>query len=201
MERMPVENVQPDDTTSSSPRRPAPSADLSVLRDGTVVTISPIQPSDAAALERFHASLSQETTRLRFFTVHPRLTDREVTRFTTVDHHAREALVMWLDDEIIAVGRYDADAGNHQAEVAFVVRDDEQGHGAATVLLTRLAERAKEEGISRFVADTLADNRRMLEVFEHTGWQVSSGLDCGVVHVVMDLQRASGAVTPFPNAT
>ena len=71
--------------------------------------------------------------------------------------------------------------------MAFVVRDDEQGRGAGTMLLLDLADRAREEGITRFVADTLAENRRMVDVFAHTGWVVSSSIDCGVLHLVMDL--------------
>ncbi len=68
-----------------------------------------------------------------------------------------------------------------------MVRDDEQGVGAGTILLFALAERARDEGISRFVADTLAENRRMVEVFSHTGWLISSSVDCGVLHLVMEL--------------
>ncbi len=128
-----------------------------------------------------------ETTRLRYFSPHPHLSRDELARFTTVDHHDREALVMWSGGAIIAVGRYDRAPGRPEAEVAFVVRDDQQGHGAATILLFRLAERAREEGITRFAADTLTDNRRMVEVFHHTGWVTSSRIDCGVLHLVMDI--------------
>ncbi len=147
--------------------------------------------SDGSELERFHAALSLETTRLRYFTPHPHLSEDELARFTTVDHHAREALVMWADGAIIAVGRYDRTLGSPEAEVAFVVRDDQQGHGAATILLLRLAERARDEGITRFVADVLTDNQRMVDVFEHTGWVTSSGFDCGVIHLVMDITETT----------
>jgi GNAT superfamily N-acetyltransferase len=160
---------------------------VSRLQDGTEVSVRPIEPSDAPALEQFHDGLSPETTRLRFFSPHPHLTAKELARFTTVDHHNREALVMRASDEIIAVGRYDRKPESTEAEVAFVVRDDQQGRGAATILLFRLAERAREEGVTHFVADTLADNRRMVEVFEHTGWVTSSHFDAGVLHLVMDL--------------
>jgi GNAT superfamily N-acetyltransferase len=164
------------------------------LRDGTAVRVRPISTSDATALERFHAALSHDTTRLRYFTAHPHLTPTEVARFTSVDHHDREALVMWADEEIVGIGRYDLEPGSSEAEVAFVVRDDEQGRGAGTILLRRLAERARDEGVSRFVADTLAENRRMVEVFEHTGWVSSSSLDCGVLHLVMELGGTGGPV-------
>ncbi len=174
--------------TTSDPQVVPPSAgETRHLQDGTEISVRPIAASDAPALERFHEALTPETTRMRFFSPHPRLNTTELTRFTTVDHHDREALVMWADDEIIAVGRYDRQPGSPEAEVAFVVRDDHQGHGAATILLFRLADRARDEGITHFVADTLADNRRMVDVFAHTGWVTSSHFDGGVLRLVMEL--------------
>ena len=172
----------------------SPEVGPATLQDGTVIAVQPIAETDAADLDRFHGSLSPETTRLRFFSPHPRLSEAELTRFTSVDHHDREALVMRAAGEIIAVGRYDRQAGSPEAEVAFVVRDDQQGHGAATILLRHLAARARSEGITHFVADTLAENRRMVEVFEHTGWVTSTQYDAGVLRLVMDLARQPDAV-------
>ena len=58
------------------------------------------------------------------------------------------------------------------AEVAFTVADEHQGRGIGPRLLERLAERAAEAGIERFVADVLAENRPMLKVFEEAGFEV-----------------------------
>jgi hypothetical protein len=52
----------------------------------------------APALVRLHETLSPETTRSRFYSVHPHLSAAEVIRFTNVDHRQREALVA-LDDD------------------------------------------------------------------------------------------------------
>src|SRR5579864_7994271 len=63
-----------------------------VLTDGAIAHIRPIRPDDADGLVAFHARLSPESQRLRFFTPHPRLSAAEVRRFTQVDHSDREAL-------------------------------------------------------------------------------------------------------------
>jgi hypothetical protein len=55
-----------------------------------LVAIRPMAPEDAAALVRFHERLSDDTTRRRFFTPHPSLSERELARFTHVDHRTPE---------------------------------------------------------------------------------------------------------------
>src|SRR5690349_12316761 len=92
-----------------------------LLADGRVVQIRPIEPADAPRLVAFHEALSPETTRYRFFTVHPRLSESELERFTHVDHHSREALIALLDGALVGVARYIQVEGTTEAEVAFVV--------------------------------------------------------------------------------
>ena len=84
---------------------------------------------DAASLLRFHHTLSPETTHLRFFAVHPELSEAELHRFTNVDHRDREAIVATVADEIVGVARFDRLEVSTDAEVAFVVADSWQGRG------------------------------------------------------------------------
>ncbi|MDX6231291.1 MAG: hypothetical protein QOH68_242 [Nocardioidaceae bacterium] len=164
-----------------------PTAVAVQLIDGTTVQIRPMSPTDRDALLRFHATLTDETTRLRFFNLHPHLTPDEVERFTHVDHHDREALVALDGDDIIAVGRYDRLPCTDDAEVAFVVADGLQGHGIGTHLLDQLVQRARAEGVTRFEADTLCENHKMRAVFRGSGLLTTSAIEAGVVHVVLEL--------------
>ena len=156
-----------------------------VLVDGGTVHVRPIGPDDADRLVAFHAGLSKETVYLRFFTAMPRLAAGQVERFTHVDHHDRVALVAELGDRLVAVARYDRLQGTGSAEVAFVVTDEHQGRGLGTVLLEHLASAARENGITRFVAETLPGNRRMLDVFRTAGFEERARLDRDAVHVEM----------------
>jgi GNAT superfamily N-acetyltransferase len=52
-----------------------------------------------------------------------------------------------------------------RAEVAVEVADRMHGQGLGTVLIERLASVAEQQGITRFVAEVLPDNRAMLDVF------------------------------------
>jgi hypothetical protein len=91
-----------------------------VLTDGGVAHLRPIQPSDADMLVQFYDRVSPESKYLRFFAPYPKLTDRDVARFTQVDYVDRVALIVTVADQMIAVGRYDRLDGN-EAEVAFLV--------------------------------------------------------------------------------
>jgi acetyl coenzyme A synthetase (ADP forming)-like protein len=160
-----------------------------VLLDGGSIHIRPVQPADAPALAAFHARLSPETVRMRFFSVKPVLTPAELERFTTVDHVARVALVAELGGQLVGVARYDRLADEpDEAEVAFVVADEHQGRGIGTVLLAHLASAARERGITRFVAETLAENRAMLGVFRAAGFERRAQLRHGLVTVEMTIE-------------
>ena len=158
-----------------------------VLRDGSVVHLRPISPEDADRLRVFHSQLSPETIYYRFFAPYPELTDKDVRRFTQVDHASRVALVATVAGEIVGVGRYDKVSAT-DAEIAFTVRDDYQGRGLGSVLLEHLAVAARERGIRRFVAEVLPQNRRMTATFSHAGYKVAQELADGVVKLAFEVE-------------
>jgi GNAT superfamily N-acetyltransferase len=149
--------------------------------DGLRYRVRAIRPDDAERLVEFHRTLSAHSVYLRFFSVHPKLSDAEVARFTTVDGINRLALVATVGDRLIGVGRFDREAGSPEAEVAFVVADDCQHHGVGSLLLDELARAARTRGVQVFRAETLAENRPMLDVFHHSGYPVTTSIDGGVV--------------------
>jgi acyl-CoA synthetase (NDP forming)/RimJ/RimL family protein N-acetyltransferase len=153
-----------------------------LLSDGGVAHLRPIRPSDADRLVAFYDRVSPESKYLRFFAPYPRLSDRDVKRFTEVDYVDRVAFIITLVDDMIAVGRYDRIEDDH-AEVAFLIEDAHQGRGIAQLLLEHLAQAARERGITRFVAEVLPANRRMAKVFADAGYRVSKGIEDGVLAV------------------
>jgi len=157
-----------------------------VLADGGAVHLRPIEPDDADALQAFHGRLSEQTRYFRFFGPYPRVSPRDLRRFTVVDYDRRVAIVATIGRDIIGVARYET-IGPGTAEVAFVIEDAHQGRGLGPVMLQHLAAAARERGLTRFEADVLPTNRRMLGMFADAGYRMSRRFDEGTVRVVFDI--------------
>jgi RimJ/RimL family protein N-acetyltransferase len=163
------------------------------LRDGGAVHVRAIRADDTKRLTTFHRKLSPESIIFRFFHYVPELSLKEAERFTHVDYDNRMALVATTgegdDEEILGVVRYDS-TGPETAEVAFVVEDHWQGHGIATALLHRLAAYARDHGYTTFVALTMGNNTRMIEVLRNSGFPCTSHVQSGDVEVHLDIRQA-----------
>jgi GNAT superfamily N-acetyltransferase len=157
------------------------------LRDGSRVTVRPVRATDKRLLAEGFRRLSEESRKRRFLVVQDHLSPAVLRYFTEIDHHDHEALLA-IDPatrDAVGVARYIRDpARPTAAETAVTVADDWQGRGLGTVLLELLAARAREEGVERFTAVLLAQNREMLELLEHElGPLQVTEQDCGIVEV------------------
>jgi acyl-CoA synthetase (NDP forming)/RimJ/RimL family protein N-acetyltransferase len=158
-----------------------------VLRDGGTAHLRPIHPSDADAVQAFHIGQSQDSIYMRFFAFKARLSSKELKRFTEVDYKDRVAFVITIRGEIVGIGRYDRLDDPTDAEVAFNIADSHQGRGIGSILLEHLAAAAHENGIRRFSAEVLPENRKMLMVFSDAGYDVRRHFDDGVVSLEFNI--------------
>ena len=131
------ENAAPDEARPAPP--PHWEADI-VAADGGTVHLRPIGPEDADGINGLMERSSDQTRYYRFFGPMKRLSDRDLHRFTHVDHVDRVAFVILLGDQVVAVGRYDRYPGTDDAEIAFLVEDAHQGRGLGSVLLAMLPD-------------------------------------------------------------
>ncbi|MFF5703934.1 GNAT family N-acetyltransferase [Streptomyces sp. NPDC012794] len=183
-------------TTASDPSYPAHwEADV-VLRDGGTARIRPITTEDAGRLVSFYEQVSDESKYYRFFAPYPRLSDRDVRRFTHHDYVDRVGLAATIGGEFIGTVRFDrigpdgrpASAPADEAEVAFLVQDAHQGRGVASALLEHIGAVARERGIRRFAAEVLPANTKMIKVFTDAGYQQKRSFEDGSVHLTLDLE-------------
>ncbi|MCU0261080.1 MAG: GNAT family N-acetyltransferase, partial [Ilumatobacteraceae bacterium] len=158
-----------------------------VLSDGDMATIRPLTPADRDALLAFHQRQSSDSVYKRYFSAKPTLTDAELDHFTNVDMVDRAAVAVELHGEFVGWASYERWPNRNDAEAAFMVDDEHQGKGIATLTLEHLAAIARSNGIDRFTAEVLADNRPMLTVFARAGWPVERHFDSGIVDLGFDL--------------
>ncbi|MFJ8495226.1 GNAT family N-acetyltransferase [Streptomyces sp. NPDC094038] len=167
-----------------------------VLRDGGTARIRPITVDDADRLVSFYEQVSDESKYYRFFAPYPRLSAKDVHRFTHHDFVDRVGLAATIGGEFIATVRYDrigpagtpASAPADEAEVAFLVQDAHQGRGVASALLEHIAAVARERGIRRFAAEVLPANTKMIKVFMDAGYTQKRSFEDGVVRLEFDLE-------------
>ncbi|MGB0114054.1 MAG: GNAT family N-acetyltransferase, partial [Ilumatobacteraceae bacterium] len=165
----------------------SPWASTVVLGNGDAVFVRPLTPADKPALAEFHQRQSPDSIYRRYFSPKPTLNAKELDHFTAVDMVDRAALVVEAHDEFIAWASYERWPGRDEAEAAFMVDDTHQGEGIATLLLEHLAAIARSNGIERFTAEVLGDNRAMLAVFAKAGWPLQRRFDSGVVDLDWEL--------------
>ncbi len=144
-----------------------------VLPDGSEVILRPIRSEDAPLLlEGFAHEFGDESRYLRFMAPKKRLSPSELSYFTDIDHDRHEAMGA-LDPASgtgVGIARFVRErAGAKTAEAAVAVADAWQGRGLGGVLLDRLAERAREVGVTEFNASLLSTNRAMLALFGRLG--------------------------------
>ena len=167
---------------------------VETLRDQRPVTIRAIRPGDKEPFREAFEGLEASSIYMRFFGPRKGLNDRELIEATEVDFIRTVALVACVQESagerIIGGARYFALGGPDPpsaAEIAFVVEEDYHGKGLASILLKQLLLIARQQGISRFEADVLHANKKMLRVFERSGLRVVTKASSDSIHVTMKL--------------
>ena len=161
-----------------------------ILRDGSTLRLRPPARDDADALVRFFAELSDQSLYLRFHG-HPSVDADLVAPDLEPDWAERGALIGAVatdeGERVVTLASYVRLRDREVAEVAFTVADGYQGRGIGPRLLEQLAARAAKHGITRFVAEVIANNRQMLRVFSEAGFSLSRTLSGGVVEVTFPI--------------
>ncbi len=160
------------------------------LPGGEEVLVRPIRAQDKGGLLEGLERLGPESRYHRFFAPTPTLGPAQLRYLTEVDHHTHEALLA-IDPQSsdgLGVARFVRSREDPTvAEVAVAVADDWHRRGVATVLVTELAARAREEGIRRFSASVLAENEAMIQLLAKLGAAAATRPSHGVLELLMDL--------------
>ncbi len=140
------------------------------LINGKNIDFRPLLPSDEFESRHFYYSLQEDSIYYRFFNKRKVFSrDMLQKQWAQVDYRRNMTIIGLMQlgkrKQIVAIGSY-AEADTDSAEVAFLVKEKLHGMGIGSYLLKILETIAKENNYKQFVAMVLAENRKMLKVFQ-----------------------------------
>jgi acetyltransferase len=161
------------------------------LDDGTEVTIRVLRPEDEPLIVEHHDKLSDQSVRMRYFSLVRHLTHDRLIRLCHLDYDREMALAAVHTDaagpHIWGVSRYYLDPETGEAEFAVTVADPYQGKGLGYHLLRRLIDVAKDRGVKRLTGMVLCENRPMLDLVKSLGFTTGPCDEPTAVEAVLDL--------------
>ncbi|WMS88454.1 GNAT family N-acetyltransferase [Pleionea litopenaei] len=159
--------------------------------DGEEMYLRPLYPADERKLQEFFYSHNKETLLMRYNHTVTELSREKSCNLVSVDQQKDLALclIKRIDDgeQIEGVGRYYFNRQDNSCEVAFVVKESQRGKGMAKALLNEMINIAKSRRLSKMQAYVRPDNRPMLKVFEHYGFQQRLDGDVDEIYLVLEL--------------
>ncbi len=164
------------------------------FKDGLEVMIRPIKPTDEDMMRRLFYNFSDEAKYLRYFTNVRVMPHRNMQKYVNVDYDSILSIVAVIqrghNERIIAEARYAAYPDRKNYDMAFLVDEDFQGKGIATFMLNYLIKIARERGIEKLSATVLAQNEKMLIVFDKAPIKPKKRVESGEIEIEFDLKNA-----------
>jgi RimJ/RimL family protein N-acetyltransferase len=170
-----------------------------VLADGARISLRQVGAEDRDGLAALFARLSPQSRYRRFLSPKPKLTPRELTYFTDIDHVNHEAIaaVDQRDDSIVGVARYVRDPRRADvAELAIEVADAFQRMGVGTALAGLTIQHAHANGLTSLTATTLWENHAARRLLRHHGFRARQSRGSEIEHE-LKLQESSPREAPF----
>lgn len=160
---------------------------------GLEIFLRPVRISDEPLLKDFFYSLSDQSLYRRFMSPRRDMPHERLQQFAVIDYTRDMAILAIVTEngreKVMGMAQYSTSETEPVAEVAFAVRDAYQGRGIGSTLMAYLTYLAKRQGLLGFVADVLADNRNMLDIFQRQGFDTESRLADGAYRLRMTFRK------------
>ena len=159
-------------------------------KSGRRVIIRPVLAQDEPAHRAFHELQSPESIRYRFFQYRKHFSREDVAQMVQIDYDREMVFIANAPredaegEETLGTVRTWTDADNLQCEFAVMVHDKMKGEGLGIALMQKMIDYCRARGTVEMVGDVLPDNRPMLQLAEHLGFEIKYNLE----EEVMDLR-------------
>jgi acetyltransferase len=159
-------------------------------RSGRRVIIRPVLAEDEPAHRAFHELQSPESIRYRFFQYRKHFSREDVAQMVQIDYDREMVFIANAPredgegEETLGTVRTWTDADNLQCEFAVMVHDKMKGEGLGVALMQKMIDYCRARGTVEMVGNVLPDNRPMLQLAEHLGFEIKLNTE----EEVMDLR-------------
>lgn len=182
---------------------PAQYAESWPLLHAHSLTLRALQPEHADLEVRFGLALSAQSRYERFLGGGVKLTPQLLARLVNVDLTRDAALIATVAfdgaETPVGVGRYALTDDGRTAEIAVTVADAWQGCGLGRLLLERVIDAARRNGVRELTGDVLATNARMLALARRLGFRIELHPEGGTLRrIVLDLADELAAFVGAP---
>ncbi len=148
---------------------------------GQQVLFRPARPVDERLIQEHFYNLDKADVLSRFLQEKLIFSRKDLTDMVQVDYVHELAMVAVIGEfgfeKVIGVGGYFLVQASNMAEAAFSVLKAWQKKGIGTVLLKKLAEAARDQGITGFFAYTQPQNQAMVRLFHKLPYKVTTAFE------------------------
>src|SRR4030042_723803 len=145
------------------------------------VVIRPAKPVDARRIQEHFYTLEKNDVISRFFHEKSSFVHEEMEGIAQIDYIKDLTLLAVVGEfgfgKVVGIGEYLLDPAKNIAEVAFSVSKEFQGKGIGKIFILKLAEAARNNGISGFEAYTSPINQGMIKLFKTLPYKTRTSYD------------------------
>jgi len=146
--------------------------------NGETVVIRPAKPVDERRIQEHFYNLEPDDVISRFFHEKHSFVRDDLEEMIGVDYVKDLTIVAVVGEfgfgKVIAMGEYLLNPSSNMAEVAFTVNKEYQGKGLGKLLMRKLAEAARENGLAGLFAYTAPQNRGMINLFKTLPYKIKT---------------------------
>ena len=140
------------------------------------VTFRPVKLTDERIIQEHYYRLDSTDVVSRFFHEKKSFVSKQIERTFIIDYH-KDLTIVAVEgqsgyERVLAVGEYYLNPETELAEIAFSVEKEWQGKGLSSIVIQKLAEAAKRNGIMGLTAYTSKENTRMVKLFKNLKYKV-----------------------------
>ncbi|OQW96959.1 MAG: acetyl-CoA hydrolase [Desulfobacteraceae bacterium A6] len=147
-----------------------------IIIDDETVMVRPAKPVDERRIQEHFYNLDKNDVASRFFHEKTSFVRDEMEGVSQIDYIKDLTVIAIVGEfgfgKVVAVGEYLLDPARNMAEVAFSVIKEYQGKRLGRIILKKLSEAARENGILGLFAYTSPGNQGMIRLFQALPYKI-----------------------------